>query len=105
MDVTGGITDTVDGLLVTVRGEIDLVTAPAVRQCLFDAVDEQPPGGRILVDLSGVTFFAAAGVRVLEAAGARAARGQVELVLVATSPAVALILGIVATPARIREAT
>ena len=104
MDVTCEITDTIDGLLLTVQGEVDLVTAPAVRRCLFDAIDAQPPGGQVRVDLSGVAFFAAAGVRALEAAYAHGERQRVELVLVATSPAVALVLAIVASPARITEA-
>jgi anti-sigma B factor antagonist len=88
---------------VAVRGEVDLVTAPAVGRCLNDALDTQPAGGRILLDLSGVSFFAAAGVRVLDATRARAERQQVELVLVATSPAVALILSIFAPSTKTPE--
>jgi anti-sigma B factor antagonist len=99
MDVTCSATDTAEGLRVVVEGEIDLVTAPAVRRYLFDVLDAQPPGGRILLDLAGVAFFAAAGVRALEDAHTRAGARHVELALAATSPAVALVLRIVKSPA------
>lgn len=104
MDVTCSATDTAEGLRVVVKGEIDLLTAPAVRGCLLDAIDAQPPGGRILLDLSEVTFFAAAGVRVLEDAHARAGARRVELLLAATSLAVAMVLKIVKSPARLSGA-
>jgi anti-sigma B factor antagonist len=56
-----------DGVaLVAASGEIDLSTAPQLEQFLLDAIPPQrvPPPGLVL-DLSGVEFFGAAGIAVL----------------------------------------
>lgn len=56
-----------DGVaLVAATGEIDLDTAPRLERFLLDAIPawRQPPPG-LSVDLSGVEFFGAAGIRVL----------------------------------------
>src|SRR4051794_870716 len=55
---------TVDGLtVVTVTGELDLATAPALHRALRRADDASLPD--LVVDLSGVTFFDCAIVGVL----------------------------------------
>ncbi len=56
-----------DGVaLVAASGEIDLSTAGRLEQFLLDAIPSQrvPPPGLVL-DLSGVEFFGAAGIAVL----------------------------------------
>lgn len=51
-------------VVVTVRGEIDLYTAPSLAAALRDAVD-QAPGSLVVIDLSAVTFMASSGIAVL----------------------------------------
>jgi anti-sigma B factor antagonist len=50
--------------VVEATGEVDLVTAPALRTALADALDEAP-GGLCVVDLTGVTFLDSAGLTTL----------------------------------------
>jgi anti-sigma B factor antagonist len=58
-------------LLVTVRGELDLATAPELEALVLPALDA---GGRVLLDLHELDFMDSSGVRVLVAAHARADR-------------------------------
>jgi anti-sigma B factor antagonist len=53
------------GAIVTVSptGEIDFVTAPALRSALLSCL--RPPCTHVLVDLAGVTFLSCAGLTVL----------------------------------------
>ena len=51
--------------IVTVAGEVDLVTAPALRDALLDPV--LCPGPKVTVDLRSVTFCDAAGLGALVA--------------------------------------
>nr|WP_260408581.1 STAS domain-containing protein [Planomonospora venezuelensis] len=62
-----------------VSGEIDIATAPALRARLQNALTA---GGRLLVDLSGVTFMDARGLSALVAVNNRARElgGAVHLV-------------------------
>lgn len=48
--------------IVRVRGEVDASTAPALREAVLKAAT---PDGRLLLDLSGVSFMSSAGLRVL----------------------------------------
>lgn len=67
--------------ILRVSGEMDLVTSPAVRQHVHDAVAE---GRRSLVlDLSGVRFCDSSGVGVLIAARRlmRSCQGRLRLIL------------------------
>lgn len=52
-----------DAGVVTVSGEVDMYTAPRLKECLVDLVD----GGarRIVVDLSAVTFIDSTALGVL----------------------------------------
>jgi anti-anti-sigma factor len=59
-----------DQLVVVTAGEIDLATAPLLLRTLLDAVDRHP---RVCCDLTGVTFFSAAGLAALVTAHHRAA--------------------------------
>lgn len=49
--------------VVWARGEIDLATAPDLRQALAEAVDR--PGPRLVVDLTAVTFMDSSGLNLL----------------------------------------
>ena len=55
--------ETDDGASVTVRGEVDMATAPQLR----DALDELVDGGasRILLDCRGLDFLDSSGIGVL----------------------------------------
>ncbi len=55
---------------MALSGEIDIVTAPAVRDALAGAVRQAVTG--IIVDLGEVTFLDAAGLGVLAGAARRA---------------------------------
>jgi anti-sigma B factor antagonist len=48
---------------VSPTGEIDFVTAPALRSALLSCL--HPPVTRVIVDLAGVTFLNSAGLTVL----------------------------------------
>ncbi|QRP43599.1 STAS domain-containing protein [Amycolatopsis sp. FDAARGOS 1241] len=69
--------------VVTVAGEIDLVTAPELDEVVSGAVDESPDV--LVVDLRGVTFLSSAGLQVLAAAHQRL--GEQRLRVVTTSNA------------------
>lgn len=66
--------------VVTVSGEVDVFTAPRLRQVLFDPVlcSQQ----RIVVDLDGVTFMDSTGIGTLVAARRWLASREAEIGLV-----------------------
>jgi anti-sigma B factor antagonist len=51
--------------VVSIGGEIDLSTAPAFEEVIAEALQEDPPA--LVVELSGVTFMASVGLRILAA--------------------------------------
>ncbi|WIX77862.1 STAS domain-containing protein [Amycolatopsis carbonis] len=67
--------------VVTVAGEIDLVTAPELDEIVTGVVDESPEA--LVVDLRKVTFLSSAGLQVLAAAHQRL--GERGLRVVSTS--------------------
>src|SRR4051794_1212929 len=69
-----------DRMLVSLRGELDLSTAPALDEALRDANSE------IVVDLSALAFIDASGLNVLASAGRRAERHGDRLVNINASP-------------------
>jgi anti-sigma B factor antagonist len=75
--------------LVTVAGEIDLLTAPQLR----DRVHTLPEGD-IVLDISGVRLLAAAGMSVLLDLHDRRARAGAQVVLAAAPPSVQRVLGV-----------
>jgi len=77
---------------VVLGGEIDIVTAPAIRRFLMAAIS----GGdvHVAVDMSGVTFLGAAGIGVLVAAANRAREAGGSLSLLAPSPRVRWLLDV-----------
>jgi anti-sigma B factor antagonist len=70
-------------LLVTLRGELDLVDAAAVEAVLTAAADREP---RIVVYLAGLEFIDVSGVSALARAGRHARRAGGDLLLVAPRP-------------------
>jgi anti-sigma B factor antagonist len=65
--------------LVVLRGDLDLATAPDLRETLIEAIDE---GARIVVDMQAVEFLDSAGLGIL-VGGLKRARtrgGDLELV-------------------------
>jgi anti-anti-sigma factor len=73
-------------------GEIDLCTAPMLREVLTDTDRRQVPN--VLVDLSKVGFLALIGVQALQSAGERACATDRRLVLVAPTPSVQRVLSL-----------
>jgi anti-anti-sigma factor len=73
--------------LVTVAGEVDLLTAPQLR----DQVRTLPDGD-VVLDISGVRLLAAAGLRVLLDLHDRRARAGAQVVLAAARPSVHRVL-------------
>jgi anti-sigma B factor antagonist len=68
-----------DGVVhVTLRGELDLATAPELEELLDDRLDS----GDVVIDLRGLEFMDSSGVRVLVAAHTRAGRCGNRLILV-----------------------
>src|ERR671933_2920158 len=64
---------------VTLRGELDLATAPELEGLVNERLDS---GQEVVVDLRGLEFMDSSGIPVLVAAHARAARTGARLVVV-----------------------
>ena len=78
--------------VVTVMGDVDMHSEGRLRDALTEA--GAIPGGRVVLDLSGVEFMASAGVHVLlDVAGQFEKAGGV-LVLAAPQPLVARVLSL-----------
>jgi anti-anti-sigma factor len=60
-------------VVVSVRGDLDRTTAPALATCLDDLLDSAATPASLIVDLSQVAFIDVGGLNVL-AAAARSAR-------------------------------
>ena len=75
-----------------VRGEIDIFTAPWLREELLRVT--QRHGARLVLDLSGVTFMDCAGINVLLATRRRAQLAGGWLRLTDVSPAVSRIIAL-----------
>lgn len=83
---------TIDDItLLHCEGELDLATAPNLRQLVLDNVK---PGAKIVIDLEKVTFVDSTGLGVLVGAVKRVSAQQGELILVANSTKVLKILEI-----------
>jgi len=73
--------------LVTVAGDIDLLTAPQLRDQIRTL-----PDGDVVLDISGVRLLAAVGLRVLLELHDHRARAGAQVVLVAARPPVQRVL-------------
>jgi len=78
--------------VVTVRGEVDMLTSPLLRDHLLPHVRDTV--GQVIIDLTGVGFLAAAGLTVLVNARQAAVAAGVRLCLVASTRPVLLPLTI-----------
>jgi anti-sigma B factor antagonist len=77
-----------DGVaLVTVEGEVDVDTAPKVRDWLDEAFDAKQKA--VVLDLTGVTFFASVGLAMLVEFHGRGETERIELRTMAPTRAVA----------------
>src|SRR3954453_22786027 len=64
---------------LSLRGELDLATAPELEQLVNERIDA---GQEVVVDLRALEFMDSSGIRVLVAAHARAGRGGTRLFVV-----------------------
>jgi len=79
---------------VLVSGELDIATTGQLRAYVEQALAE-PGTGRLILDMRGVSFIAAAGVGLLAELRDTAARREVELLLGDLSPVVTRLLTLV----------
>ncbi|MFR9728336.1 STAS domain-containing protein [Saccharopolyspora sp. MS10] len=84
--------------VLSVAGEIDMITAPGFQETLTGLVDDHPAG--LVVDLTRVRFFASAGLSALVAAHERAGRGAGVVLRVVASESTAQPLRITALDRR-----
>jgi anti-anti-sigma factor len=77
------VDDAGERLVVTVRGELDLATAPQLEDALLPPLRE---GGRALLDLRALAFMDSTGVRVIVAAHLAGEESGGGLSLVRTDP-------------------
>ncbi|MDQ0382908.1 STAS domain-containing protein [Amycolatopsis thermophila] len=77
-----------DTMVVTVSGEIDMVTGSQLRDHLDAACQGLPAGGQVVADLRSVSFLGCSGLNVLAAANERIQRSGKHLRVVADRPAV-----------------
>jgi anti-anti-sigma factor len=68
---------------LTLRGELDLATAPELEQLVNERIDE---GREVVVDLRRLEFMDSSGIRVLVAAHTRAGRTGTRLHIVRPEP-------------------
>jgi anti-anti-sigma factor len=68
---------------VTLRGELDLATAPELEQVVMERIDGNQD---VVVDLRGLEFMDSSGIRVLVAAHARAGRTGTRVFIVRPEP-------------------
>ena len=88
MSAAGPITTSVarrDGAaVVSIGGEIDLSTAPAFEKAIAEALEHRP--AVLAIELSGVTFMASVGLRVLAATNEKVG-ASTRIAVVANNPA------------------
>lgn len=72
--------------VVSIRGDVDLATAPALERTLLDVTEAGT--GEVIVDLTGCSFLDLTGLRALSAARERLGRSDRSLALVLSNPAV-----------------
>jgi anti-sigma B factor antagonist len=72
---------------LSLRGELDLATAPELEQLVNERLDARQ---EVVVDLRALDFMDSSGIRVLVAAHARAARNDTRLVVVRPAAATAV---------------
>ena len=78
--------------IVHVRGDVDLLTAPAFRACVHTTASSDTSNGGMIVDLSELEYIDASGLLTLEEGRQLCRQHSRELVLVAPPPHVERIL-------------
>jgi len=81
-------------VVIAVRGELDLFTAPELRAALRVHTDAAEQAPHVVVDLSGCTFVDASGCQVLLRAARRLATRERRLAIVNRNPGTARILSV-----------
>ncbi len=77
------VTKTMDqATVVAIAGEIDGSTAPSAQATILPMIE---PGGRILLDMTGVTYMSSAGLRMLLSTYRHVAEKDGHIVLVGLS--------------------
>ena len=84
------VTDRPGWTVVTARGQLDVATAPQLRQTLLE--QQYGSGRRVALDLSGVEFLDSFGLGVLVGGLRRARSAGGALVLVGASPRITHVL-------------
>jgi anti-anti-sigma factor len=79
-------------VIAALRGELDIAAAPTLREKLLDLL--HPAAGRLIIDLSAISYADASGLAVLLATGRRAGLLGGLLRLAEPSPEVARVLSI-----------
>jgi len=72
--------------VVSVRGEVDRATAPALEETLVAVTEEQT--GDVIVDMTGCRFFDSTGLRLLLASKERLEGSNRRMALVLSNPVV-----------------
>ena len=72
--------------MVSVTGEVDRATAPALAQTLLSVAEDRT--GELIVDLTGCSFLNSSGLGALVATRARLERSNRRLALVLSNPSV-----------------
>jgi anti-anti-sigma factor len=75
-------------VIVAVHGEIDLSTAPLLREELADACEQVSPPGRLIADLTTVDFMSSSGIAELVVAHEHCREHRTPLLVVADGPRV-----------------
>ncbi|MBQ0904219.1 STAS domain-containing protein [Micromonospora sp. U21] len=81
--------------VITVSGEVDMSNAHLITDLTEHAIGRRP--ARLVLDLSGVTFFSAHGISALLRTQSTAVRAQVQLILRDAAPCVTTILAATGT--------
>ncbi|MEX0171229.1 STAS domain-containing protein [Streptomyces sp. LMG1-1-1.1] len=82
------------GAVVSIGGELDMVSAPKLRGALAEALEDCEDGGGLVLDLTGVTFCDSTGLNTLLRARRRALSDHRFVVIRAASPQVTHLLEI-----------
>ena len=80
--------------VVSVMGEVDMATAPALEQALLDAAEDRTGTGEVIVDLTGCSFLDSRGLTTLIEARERLERSNRPLAVVLSNPNVLMIFKI-----------
>ena len=93
-DLAVEVTQHQTGAVITVRGEVDVLSCPQLEAALDRATEGYP--SEVEVDLSDVTFFGCGGATVLARAARRARRGGGGLRVLGAPRLVRVVLPVVA---------